>query len=113
NDTRIDELRERMEASEDTGFTQDYDNPEKRSIANALTVTVTDGTVLDEVVVEYPSGHKRRREEGMPVLVEKYRTNLARVFPAKQQRLIAELSLDFDALSATPVHAFVDLMVTP
>lgn len=112
-DTRIDVLRERMKAIEDTGFTQDYHNPEKRSIANALTVTLTDGTVLDEVVVEYPIGHKRRREEGMPVLVEKYRTNLARVFPAKQQRLIAELSLDFDALSNTPVHEFVDLMVTP
>src|SRR5690606_10347811 len=56
-DTRIDVLRERMKAIEDTGFTQDYHNPEKRSIANALTVTLTDGTVLDEVVVEYPIGH--------------------------------------------------------
>jgi len=112
-DPRIDVLRNKMEAREDTDFTQDYHNPEKRSIANALTVTLTDGTVLDEVVVEYPIGHKRRREEGMPVLVAKFRTNLARVFPAKQQRLIAELSLDFDALSTTPVHEFVDLMVTP
>ena len=112
-DPRIDALRDKMEAAEDASFTQDYHDPEKRSIANALTVTLTDGTVLDEVVVEYPIGHQRRREEGMPVLVEKYRTNLARVFSAKQQRLIAELSLDFDALAATPVHTFVDLMVTP
>src|SRR5690606_1826092 len=112
-DPRIDVLRNKMEAHEDTGFTADYHDPEKRSIANALTVTLADGTVLDEVLVEYPIGHKRRREEGMPVLVDKYRTNLARIFPAKQQRLIAELSLDFDALSATPVHEFVDLMVTP
>lgn len=112
-DPRIDVLRNKMEAHEDRGFTADYHDPEKRSIANALTVTLADGTVLDEVLVEYPIGHKRRREEGMPVLVDKYRTNLARIFPAKQQRLIAELSLDFDALSATPVHEFVDLMVTP
>ena len=112
-DPRIDALREKMEAEEDATFTQDYHDPGKRSIANALTVTLTDGTVLDEVVVEYPIGHKRRREEGMPVLVEKYKTNLARIFPAKQQQLIAEPSLDFDVLSAMPVHEFVDLMVTP
>src|SRR5690606_2169948 len=105
--------REKMDADEDATFTQDYHDPGKRSIANALTVTLTDGTVLDEVVVEYPIGHKRRREEGMPVLVEKYKTNLARIFPAKQQQLIAEPSLDFDVLSAMPVHEFVDLMVTP
>lgn len=112
-DPRIDALREKMEAEEDTSFTRDYHDPEKRSIANALTVTLVDGTVLDEVVVEYPIGHKRRRGEGMPVLVEKYKINLARIFPAKQQRLIAERSLDFKVLSAMPVHEFVDLMVTP
>ena len=112
-DSRIDALRDKMEAVEDKVFTRDYHDPEKRSIANALTVTLTDGTVWDELTVEYPIGHKRRREEGMPILVEKYKTNLARIFPAKQQRLIAELSLDFDMLSTTPVHEFVDLMVTP
>ncbi|MFB2121559.1 bifunctional 2-methylcitrate dehydratase/aconitate hydratase [Parapedobacter sp. 2B3] len=112
-DPRIDALRDKMDAEEDTGFTQDYHNPDKRSIANALTVTLSDGTVLDEVVVEYPIGHKRRRDEGMPVLVEKYKTNLARIFPAKQQRSIAGASLDLEMLSAMPVHEFVDLMVTP
>ncbi len=112
-DPRIDALRDKMEAEEYTGFTEDYHDPEKRSIANALTVTLTDGTVLDEVVVEYPIGHKRRRDEGMPVLIEKYKTNLARIFPAKQQRLITESSLDRTVLSAMPVHEFVDLMVTP
>src|SRR3546814_12493208 len=112
-DPGSDALRDKMEAAEDASFTQDYHEPEKRSIANALTVTLTDGTVLDEVVVEYPIGHQRRREEGMPVLVEKYRTNLARVFSTKHQRLIAELSLDFDALAANPAHTFIDLMVTP
>ncbi|MEC3879807.1 bifunctional 2-methylcitrate dehydratase/aconitate hydratase [Parapedobacter sp. 10938] len=112
-DPRIDVLRNKMEAEEDVGFTRDYHNPDKRSIANALTVTLVDGTILDEVVVEYPIGHKRRREEGMPVLIEKFKTNLARIFPAKQQRLIAGSSLDLNVLSAMPVHEFVDLMVTP
>lgn len=113
SDPRIDALRNKMEAEEDVTFTLDYHNPEKRSIANALTVTLVDGTVLDEVVVEYPIGHKRRREEGMPVLIEKYKANLARIFSAKQQRLIMESSLDREVLSAMPVHAFVDLMMTP
>ncbi len=113
NDPRIDRLREKMETEEDPQFTLDYHDPEKRSIANGLTVTLTDGTVLDEVVVEYPIGHKRRREEGMPVLIEKYKTNLARVFSAKQQRQLLEASLDFNTLAEMPVNAFVDLMVTP
>ncbi len=66
---------------------------------------------LKEVVVEYPIGHRRRRKEGIPVLVEKFRTNLARRFPAKQQRAILERALDAAALEATPVHEFVDLFV--
>ncbi|WP_262250148.1 bifunctional 2-methylcitrate dehydratase/aconitate hydratase [Parapedobacter soli] len=112
-DPRIDALREKMEVKEDLAFTRDYHDPEKRSIPNALTMTLTDGTVLDEVVVEYPIGHKRRRGEGMPVLLEKYKTNLARIFPTKQQQLILESSLDFNVLARMPVHEFVDLMVTP
>lgn len=111
-DPRIDSLRAKMDTIEDPLFTHDYHDPEKRSIANALTVTLADGTQLDEVVVEYPIGHKRRREEGMPVLIEKYKTNLARIFPAKQQRQLLDASLDIDRLAAMPVNAFVDLMVT-
>ncbi|MFC3199791.1 bifunctional 2-methylcitrate dehydratase/aconitate hydratase [Parapedobacter deserti] len=112
-DPRIDALRKKMETQEDLQFTQDYHDPEKRSIANGLTVTLSDGTVLDEVVVEYPIGHKRRRDEGIPVLMEKYKTNLARVFPAKQQQQILEASLDAEKLSAMTVNEFVDLMVKP
>ncbi len=110
-DPVIDILRDKMFTEEDVQFTKDYHDPEKRSIANALTVTLNDGTVLEEVVVEYPIGHKRRREEGIPVLIEKYKTNLARVFAAKQQKSIQELSLDYDRLFQTPVNEFVDLMV--
>ena len=112
-DSRIDALRTKMETMEDPQFTRDYHDPEKRSIANGLTVTLADGTVLDEVVVEYPIGHRRRRQEGMPVLIEKYKTNLARIFSAKQQRQLLDVSLDFSRLAAMPVNAFVDLMVMP
>jgi 2-methylcitrate dehydratase len=62
-------------------------------------------------VVEYPIGHKRRRKEGMPVLVEKFKTNLARRFPAKQQQAILELCMDAQRLESTPVDEFVDLLV--
>ena len=110
-DPRIDALREKIECVEDEAFTKDYHDPNKRSIANALTVEFTDGKKLKEVVVEYPIGHKRRRKEGMPVLVEKFRTNLARVFPARQAAAILDLCLDAKRLDATPVNEFVDLMV--
>ena len=66
---------------------------------------------MKEIVVEYPIGHKRRRKEGMPVLVEKFKTNLARRFPAKQQQAILELCMDAKRLEHTPVDEFVDLFV--
>jgi 2-methylcitrate dehydratase len=110
-DPRIDALRAKIECVEDKSFTKDYHDPNKRSIANALTVEFTDGKKMKEVFVEYPIGHKRRRKEGMPVLIEKFRTNLARVFPAKQAAAILDLCLDAKRLDATPVNEFVDLMV--
>jgi 2-methylcitrate dehydratase len=111
SDSRIDPLRDKMQCVEDPQFTRDYHDPEKRSIANALTVTLDDGTVLEEVVVEYPIGHKRRREEGIPELIRKFKINLARRFPEKQQQNILAGSLDYDKLINTPVDAFVDSMV--
>jgi 2-methylcitrate dehydratase len=110
-DPRIDPLRDKIVCVEDKQFTKDYHDPEKRSIANALTVEFTDGKKMKEVVVEYPIGHKRRRKEGMPILVEKFRTNLARRFPEKQRARILELCMSGKQLEATPVHEFVDLMV--
>jgi len=107
----IDKLRDKIVCVEDKKFTKDYHDPEKRSIANAVTIEFNDGKKLKEVVVEYPIGHKRRRKEGMPVLVEKFKTNLARRFPAKQQAAILDLCLDSKRLDATPVHEFVDLLV--
>jgi 2-methylcitrate dehydratase len=110
-DPRIDALRDKIGCVEDPQFTKDYHDPDKRSIANALTVEFSDGSKLEEVVVEYPIGHKRRREEGIPKLLDKFRINLARKFPEKQQRLILEGSLDYDRLINTPVNEFIDLMV--
>lgn len=100
-----------MECVEDPQFTQDYHDPEKRSIANALTIEFNDGSTFDEVIVEYPIGHKRRRADGIPLLVEKFKTNLARKFPVKQQQAILEVSLDQARLEATPVNEYVDLYV--
>ena len=110
-DPRIDTLRAKIECVEDPQFTKDYFDPEKRSIANALTVEFTDGSTFDELVVEYPIGHKRRREDGIPLLVEKFRTNLARRFPTKQQEAIIAASLDQATLEAMPVNEYVDLYV--
>jgi 2-methylcitrate dehydratase len=108
-DPRIDALRAKMTCVEDKQLTRDYHDPEKRSIANALTVEFKDGTKLKEVLVEYPIGHKRRRKEGIPLLEEKFRTNLARIFAAKRQKQILELCLDQQRLEGTPVNAFMDL----
>ena len=110
-DPRIDALRAKIVCREDKRFTRDYHDPKKRSIANALTVEFKDGTQLKEVVCEYPIGHKRRRKEGMPVLVEKFKVNLARRFPAAQRKAILDMCLDAARLGATPVNEFVDLMV--
>ena len=110
-DKRIDVLRDRIVCVEDPKFTRDYHDPAKRSIANALTVEFTDGKKLKEIVVEYPIGHKRRRKEGMPVLMAKFKTNLARVFAEKQRGAIWDLCTDIKKLDATPVNEFVDMMV--
>ncbi len=111
SDPRIDVLRDKITCVEDKQFTKDYLDPSKRSIANALTVELADGKKLKEVIVEYPIGHKRRRKEGIPLLVEKFKRNLARVFPDKQADAILELCMDSKRLASTPVHEFVDLMV--
>ncbi|AGW90569.1 bifunctional 2-methylcitrate dehydratase/aconitate hydratase [Cupriavidus sp. DF5525] len=108
-DPRIDVLRDKITCVEDPALTRDYHDPDKRSIANALTVTLNDGTVLDEVLVEYPLGHKRRRAEGIPLLVGKFRSNLARRFPPKQQEAILAVSLDQARLEGVTVNEYLDM----
>ncbi|MBR8145567.1 bifunctional 2-methylcitrate dehydratase/aconitate hydratase [Burkholderia sp. AU19243] len=110
-DPRIDALRAKTACVEDPQFTKDYHDPAKRSIANALTIEFADGSTLAEVAVEYPIGHQRRRADGIPLLIEKFRTNLARRFPAKQQQAILDVSLDQAKLEAMPVNEYVDLYV--
>jgi len=110
-DPRIDALREKIGCIEDVRFTRDYHDPEKRSIANGITVEFNDGTKLPEVVIEYPIGHRRRRDEGMPALVEKFKTSLGRRFPAKQQKVILDVSMDRERLETMPVNEYVDMFV--
>lgn len=110
-DPRIDLLREKMVCVEDPSFTADYFDPEKRSIANALTIEFEDGTRSDEIVVEYPVGHRRRREEGLPLLIAKYKTNLRRVFSEEKASEIEKISLDIDRLLTMKADDFVSLFV--
>jgi 2-methylcitrate dehydratase len=105
---RIDELRAKVTCVEEPQFTRDYHDPEKRSIANSLRIELADGTVVEETV-EYPIGHRRRREEGLPLLVEKFKTNLGRRFGQAQQERILEASLDAGRLDAMAVNEYVDL----
>ena len=109
-DPRIDALRARIRCVEEPQFTADYHDPDKRSIANGLTVHFKDGSALDEVLVEYPIGHPRRRDEGLPLLEEKFRRNLARRFDAQRQQRILDVALDPPALEAMPVRDFMDLL---
>ena len=111
SDPRVDQLREKMDCVEDEEFSKDYLDPDKRSIANAIRISFKDGSQTEEIVVEYPIGHRRRRAEGIPVLEAKFRTNLARRFAAKQAWAILELCQEQKRLEATPVHEFVDMFV--
>ena len=107
---QIDQLRDRITCVEEPQFTHDYHDPEKRSIANSLSMELEDGTVLEETV-EYPIGHKRRRQEGISLLIEKFKRNLARRFSLEQQERILAASMDRALLEAMPVSEYVDLFV--
>jgi 2-methylcitrate dehydratase len=109
SDLRIDALRAHMTCVEDKQFTRDYHDPDKRSIANGLTLVLKDGTALPEIVVEYPIGHRRRRADGIPLLEAKFRTNLARRFAPTQQNAILDVSLDQARLETMGVKDYVDL----
>lgn len=110
-DPRIDALRDKMVCIENPAYTKDYLDPEKRSIANAVQVFFKDGSHSEQIAVEYPIGHRRRRAEGIPELVRKYKTNLARRFPERQQKAILDVCMDEAKLSAMPVNEFVDLFM--
>ncbi len=110
-DSRIDALRDRMQVHEDERYSREYHEPDKRSIANAVQVFFSDGSSTERVEVEYPVGHRRRREEGIPLLERKFRDNLATRFPPGQAQRIHALCTDQERLEATPVNEFMDLLV--
>ncbi|HMK14976.1 MAG TPA: bifunctional 2-methylcitrate dehydratase/aconitate hydratase [Burkholderiales bacterium] len=110
-DPRIDRLRHKMKCVENNRYSRDYLNPRKRSIANSVQVFFKDGSKTDKVEVEYPLGHRLRRAESIPLLIGKFKVNLARRFPAKNQNAILDLCLDQKKLEATPVNEFVDMFV--
>lgn len=110
-DPRIDALRARTRVVEEGRFSREYYDPEKRSIGNSVQVFFSDGTATDRVSIDYPIGHRRRRAEGIPLLVKKFEENLATRFPRRQAEGLLALCQDAQRLEATPVHEFVDRMV--
>ena len=110
-DSRLDRLRNSMVVEEDPRFSDEYHQPEKRSIANAVQVFFRDGTSTEKVTVEYPLGHRRRRGEGIPLLEDKFRRNLNIRFSVSRANQIELLCMDQGALEATPVNEFMDLLV--
>lgn len=111
SDPRIDILREKMVVVEDERYSRDYLDPEKRSIANAVRVFFADGAATEKMEVEYPVGHRRRREEGLPLLERKFSTNLRSRLPVKRAEVVKELCSDRGRLEVTPVHEFVEMFV--
>jgi 2-methylcitrate dehydratase len=109
-DPRIDALRAKMVIEEDLSHSQNYHDPEKRSIANAIQIQFKDGSATDKIEVEYPIGHRRRRAEGIPVLEKKFVSNLQTRFPEPQVKRIADLCLDQKKLEQTPVNRFMDML---
>lgn len=110
-DPRIDDLREKMVIKELVSYTEDYLDPHKRSIANSIKITLKDGSMLGPVAIEYPIGHKRRREEALPLLYDKFRVNAREILSPSE---IEELILLFnhpEKLDSMPVSAFVKLMI--
>ena len=108
SDPRIDALRDKMVVIEDARYSRDYLDPEKRSISNSVQVFFKDHSCTDKITVEYPMGHRRRRSEGMPLLVRKFEANLASRFAPDQCKKIMELCMNPDRLLATPVDSFTD-----
>ncbi|TPX10686.1 uncharacterized protein E0L32_008420 [Thyridium curvatum] len=105
----VDSLRQKIKCVEDPQFTADYHDPKLRTISNALTVELNDGTVLDEVVVEAPLGHRLRREEAKPEILAKYKRHLEPHYPADKVQQLVDLGLDAKKLEAMQVDEYVDL----
>ena len=108
-DPRVDALRAKMEVTENAAFTKDYLDPTKRSIGNAIQVFFQDGTSTARVAVEYPVGHRRRRQEGIPLLRAKFDAALRSRIPSRQADVIQQLFSGSAALDGVAVDRFMDL----
>jgi 2-methylcitrate dehydratase len=111
HDPRVDDLRGRMIVRENTRFTEEYYAADKRYIGNAVQVFFRDGTSTGRAHVDFPVGHRKRRAEGIPLLVEKFESSVAGHFPPGQARKISALFADRARLESLPVHEFVATMV--
>ena len=107
----IDRLREKMVVQEDPQFTKDYLDPEKRSIANSIQIFFQDGSHTEKVSIEYPVGHKRRREEGIPLMFDKFEENAGTLYPPAKVQQFLSLFKDQQLLEAMPVNQLMDLFV--
>lgn len=111
-DPRIDQLREKMHVEEDKQFSKDYLDPDKRSITNAMQIFFKDGTQSEKITIEYPIGHKRRREEGIPLLFKKFESNLARHYPDTSARELSAIFHDHGTLEDMPINELMDMLVS-
>ena len=111
SDPRVDQLREKMFIEEDNRYSQEYLEADKRSIANSIQIFFTDGSSTEKIEVEYPIGHRRRREQGIPLLVEKFERNLATQFSDQRCQEILSLCLDQETLETTSVPEFMNLFI--
>ena len=111
SDPRVDQLREKMVIEADTRYSKEYLESDKRSISNALQIFFNDGSSTQKIEVEYPIGHRRRREQGIPLLVDKFERNLKTQFSESRVKSIMSLCTDQKALEQTPVTDFMNLMV--
>jgi 2-methylcitrate dehydratase len=110
NDPRIDVLRDKMDVSEDPRFTQEYLEDDKRAIGNSIQVFFNDGTSTDNIVVDYPVGHRRRREEGIPLLKEKFEHNLRGKINQKNAEQLLDLCADQRVFENTTVDQIMSLL---
>ncbi|MZQ86810.1 bifunctional 2-methylcitrate dehydratase/aconitate hydratase [Paenibacillus sp. 5J-6] len=110
-DPRIDAIRAKMIVTEEEQYSKDYLDPDKRSIANAVQIHFQDGSSTEKVVCEYPIGHRRRRAEGLPKVIEKFESNLLTRFPKKKSADILNLTLDYERFIQTPCQEFLSLFV--
>jgi 2-methylcitrate dehydratase len=110
-DPRIDALRAKMTVKENPQFTKDYFDPAKRYIGNSLQVFFKDGSSTEKVSIDFPIGHRKRRAEGIPVLIQKFQDALAGHLSARQVERLIALAGDATALDSMPVPQLMDMLV--